>query len=424
MKHFAWAVFLGLFCRGISGAQPLPVEPEGTLTLEQALALVAARQPELELGRLDVAAAAGRQRQAGLWPNPTLSAEAENFGGSGERAGAAVAEYTVQLEQPLELGGKRSRRVHVAACEQRLAIFDLAARRLDAQAETRRRFAALLAAQARLQLEGEFLALTEEFCRAAGLRVRAGRVSPLEESRAQIELARQRVAQQQAIGRLATARGQLAALWNSTTPRFTAVTGELAALPELPALEKLLAALPHNPDVARWDAEVEQRRAALALTRAERVPDINAAAGVRWYNDNSDHAFVAGLALPLPVFDRKQGSLREAGALLAKAERAQRAARVRAQTALATAYQTLASARTKALALQDEVLPRAAQVLEATRAGYAQGKFAYLDVLEAQRACGETKAAHLEALADCQQASVEIQRLTTPGEPVAASTKK
>lgn len=418
MKYFVWAFFLGLFYSGISGGQPLPAEPEGSLSLEQALVLVAAYQPELELGRLNIAAAAGRKKQAGLWPNPTIAAEAENFGGSGDRTGTAVTEYTVQIEQPLELGGQRSQRLHVAECEQRLAVFDLAAKRLDAQAETRRRFAALLTAQARVQLESEFLALMEEFCRVAGLRVRAGRVSPLEESRAQIELARQRVAQQQAIGELATARGQLAALWNSSAPRFTAATGDLATLPELPALKKLQAALTHNPDLARWETEVEQRRAALALARAGRVPDISAAAGVRWFNDNNDQAFVAGLSVPLPVFDRNQGALREASALLAKAEREQRTAAVRAQTALAVAYQTLALARTKALALQSEVLPRAAQVLEATRTGYTQGKFSYLDVLEAQRAFGETKGAHLEALADCQQAAVEIQRFTTPGASV------
>ncbi|MCX7008662.1 MAG: TolC family protein, partial [Kiritimatiellaeota bacterium] len=370
MKTFLCVSFAGLLLVGVSHAQPSPAEPEGPLTLEQALALVAARHPELELGRLDVAAAAARKQQAGLWANPTLAAEAENFGGSGERTGTALTEYTVQIEQPLELGGKRSRRLHVAECEQRLTIFDLAAKQLDAQAETQRRFAALLAAQARVQLEGEFLALTEEFCRAAGLRVRAGRVSPLEESRAQIELARQRVAQQQAAAALATARGQLAALWNSSAPRFTLVTGELTALPDLPALEKLQAALPQNPDLARWATEVEQRRASLALAKAGRIPDVTAAAGVRWFNEDSGYAFVAGLSVPLPLFDRNQGALREASVLLLKAEREQHAAEVHAQTALVSAHQTLASARTKALALKDEILPRAAQVLEATRAGY------------------------------------------------------
>lgn len=418
MKHFVWVFFLGIMCSGISGGQPPPVEPEGPLSLEQALALVTARHPELEMGRLDMAAAVGRKQQTGLWLNPTLAAEAEDFGGTGERTGTAVTQYTLQIEQPLELGGKRSRRVQVAESELRLTALDLAAKRLDVLAETQRRFATLLTAQARVQLEGEFLALTEEFCRAAQLRVRAGRVSPLEESRAQIELARQRVAQQQAAGVLATARGQLAALWNSAAPRFTAVTGELTVLPDLPALEKLQAALPHNPDLARWATEVEQRRAALALARAERVPNINAAAGVRWYSDNSDHAFVAGISLPLPVFGRNQGAVRAAGALLAKAELGQRTAEVRARTALAVAYQTLASVQTKTLALKNEVLPRAEHVLKATHAGYSQGKFSYLDVLEAQRTFSETKATYIDALADCQQASIEIQRLTTPGESI------
>ena len=413
MNTFRCVLLAGLLA-GVSRAGTVPAEPDGLLTLEQALALVAAHQPELALARLDVAAAEGRRQQAGLLPNPTLAAEAENFGGRGDRTGTAVTEYTVQLEQPLELGGKRGKRVRVAECERQLAAFDLAAAQLEAQAETRRRFTALLAAQARVALEEEQLALTEEFCRAADLRVKAGRASPLESTRAQIELTKQRVAREQAVAARQAARVQLAALWNSVMPRFTTAAGEVQELPELRALDQLLPELPRNPDVARHIMEVEQRRAALEVVRAARIPDLNASAGMRWFNDNNEYAFVAGLSLPLPVFDRQQGALREATALLLKAEQAQRAALVRAQTALTTAHQNLAAARAKALALQNEIVTGAEQTLAATRAGYAQGKFAYLDVLEAQRTLGEARLARLDALAECRQAASDIQRLISP----------
>lgn len=414
MKYISTFALLAGLLAGVSRAESTPAEPDGPLTLEQALALVAAHQPALALARLDVTAAEGRKKQAGLLPNPTLAAEAENFGGTGDRTGTAVTEYTVQIEQPLELGGKRGKRVRVAECERQLVAFDLAAAQLEAQAETQRRFTTLLAAQSRVQLEEEQLALTEDFCRTADLRVKAGRASPLETTRAQIELAKQRVARDQAAAARQTARIQLAALWNSATPRFTTASGEVDELPNLSPLDKLLQALPQNPDVARHTMAVEQRRAALEVARAARIPDLNASAGMRWFNDNNEYAFVAGVSLPLPVFDRQQGTLREANTLLLKAEQEQRAAQVRAQTALTTAHQNLAAARAKALALKNEVVTGAEQTLAATRAGYAQGKFAYLDVLEAQRTLGEARLARLDALAECQQAAIEIQRLTSP----------
>jgi outer membrane protein, heavy metal efflux system len=170
---------------------------------------------------------------------------------------------------------------------------------------------------------------------------------------------------------------------------------------------------------------VRRRQALLAAARADRIPDLSVAGGVRQFAETDDHAFVVGVAMPLPVLNRNQGAIRECAAQLAKVEQEQRAAESAARTGLVAAQQTLASATAKAGALEQEIVPASQNVLTATKAGYTQGKFSYLDVLEAQRAFFEAKAVQLDALAECHAALVDVERLTggRAGEPAQTTTK-
>jgi cobalt-zinc-cadmium efflux system outer membrane protein len=117
------------------------------------------------------------------------------------------------------------------------------------------------------------------------------------------------------------------------------------------------------------------------------------------------------LSVPLPVFDRNQGNRLEARYRLAKAEEEQRAATVQAHTALGEAYAALAAAYAVATALKNDALPGAQSAFEATSEGYRQGKFGFLDVLDAQRTLFEVRGQYIEALATYHQAVADVERL-------------
>ena len=199
----------------------------------EALSLDAAIRRALELSpRLDVAAAgvsAADQRalQAGLWPNPEIELEVENFGGDDELRGFETAESTFVLTQPFPLGGKAGRRRAVAESTAQLARWDLEAVRLDIVAETQSAFAGVLAAQQRRELATRLLEVSEDFGRVVQARVDAGKVSPVEATRAQIETSQVRVARARAERSLNAARARLAATWGSTTADFGRASGNL-----------------------------------------------------------------------------------------------------------------------------------------------------------------------------------------------------
>jgi len=386
-------------------------EPVGRLTLAQALALAEDRHPGLNSARLEAQAADGRVTQAMARQNPVLSFEAENFGGAGEQKRFDAAEYTAQIEQAFELGGKRGKRIRVAKTDRQLTGFDLESSRLDVRAETSRRFAGVLGAQSRVDLAGETVVLAENFVKAVAARVEAGKVSPMELEKAHVLLTQKRIALDQANGELAMARIQLAAQWGGIHPVFECAEGELSAVPAVPALATLTSRISGNPDVARWSVEIELAQAVLAREQAARIPDISGAVGIRRSGETDSDTLVAGMSLPLPLFDRNHGSILESVSLLAKARQQGRAAEMKTATELATAHQVLTTTANRASSFKNDVLPRVKAVFDAVQSGYTQGKYTYLEALDAERTMVESQVEYIDALISARTALADLDRI-------------
>jgi cobalt-zinc-cadmium efflux system outer membrane protein len=392
------------------------VEPTGVVTLRGALALALVKNPELAAFSWEVRAREAKSLQARLLPNPELDVEVENFGGTGSFGGLDEAETTVQLGQLVELGGKRSNRKQAAKLEQDLAAWDYEIQRIRVFTETSKAFIDVLAAQQRVALNHDFVGLAQEFLDVVAERVRAGKVSPIEEVKARVSLSSRLIERKKAENELTAAREVLAAAWGGTAPLFTEAQGDLERSFEIPPFEVIRERMARNPEMGRWVVEMESRKASLAMEKARRFPDVTLRGGVRHYNPTDDWAFVAGLAIPIPVFDRNQGATLEAKYRLAKAEERRRALQVHVQTALVRIYQRLTAARSEAISLKNDVLPGARRAFEATGEGFRQGKFGYLDVLDAQRTFFEAQARYTEALADLQKAIADAEGLL--GEPL------
>jgi cobalt-zinc-cadmium efflux system outer membrane protein len=387
------------------------------LSLGKALARALKYNPSLTAYGWQVRAREAAALQAGLLPNPELSVEAENVLGSGDFSGTEAAETTAALSQLIELGGKRSKRREVAALGTELAEWDYESRRLEVLTETEKSFIAVLAAQRRLEQAEELGSLAENFFTTVSERVKAGKVSPVERSRAQVTLSAARIARAQAEKRLTAARRRLAATWGSSEPAFGRAVGSLGELQPIPPEKELEALLYENPELARWETELAQRKAVADLARAQRIPDLTVSLGARNFRETDDNAAVLGVSIPLPLFDRNQGGIKEAGAELSSALHQRSAIRSEALAELADSYGALSSAYVEAHSLEEEVLPAARQAFESAQIGYEAGKFGFLEVLDAQRTLFEVTQQYTDALADYHQARIEVERLT--GAPLA-----
>lgn len=396
---------------------PTPVEnPAGILTLQDAIRLALAQNPDLAAFAWETRARESLTLQAGVLPNPVLSVLAEDLGASSyegvpESLAAVEPQTTIQLSQLVELGGKRAARKELAETDRDLAAWDYEAARIGVLTQVARAFIDVLAAQETVALTERTREAVAQVHQSVSARVAAGVVSPIEETKAEISLASVRVESEQARRQLDAARGRLAATWGSTEASFQSVAGDLSETPPLPALGELKARIAGSPYLARWAAEISQRQAAVVLEQSKRIPDVEVSGGFRRYTDLRENAFVIGGSISLPLFNRNQGGIEAARTRLTKAYEERRATEARVAAALAEAYGALASAHAAVTALRSAVLPGARQTFEAVNEGYRAGKFGYLDVLDAQRTFIGASSQYVRALADYHKAVADVERL-------------
>ncbi|MFQ5651426.1 MAG: TolC family protein [bacterium] len=386
-------------------------EPVGTLTLRQALSLALLRNPELAAFSWEVRAREARAIQASLLPNPEIEVELENFGGSGDVSGFEQTESTILLSQLIELGGKRRKRTRVAALESDLAAWVFEIKRLDILTDVTQAFLDVQSAQGRLALDIELVQLAAEFVDIVSQRVQAGRTAPAEESRARVALSNAQIELGRSQRELESARKRLAATWGSLTPQFQQVTGTFGLSQSIPAIDELLELISQNPEIARWGVEMQRRRAVVELQEAQKIPDPAIGGGFRRLAESDDNAFVLGLAIPIPIFNRNQGAASEARLRSNKAEFERQATELRIKTSVAEAYRALSSAFDEASTLQTSVLPEAQKAFDTISDGYKQGKFGFLDVLDAQRTLFDSRGQYLRALRDYHKATADLERL-------------
>jgi cobalt-zinc-cadmium efflux system outer membrane protein len=385
-------------------------EPTGTLVLPQVLALALTQNPELAAFSWETRAREAAALQASFFPNPTFGANAANFGNRSVQ-GFDGDVVTLELSQLIELGGKRAARTEAAALTKELADWDYESKRIDVLSQVSQAFIEVLSAQQHLALAQQTQELAKQMMVTTSARVQAGKVSPVEETKAKTALASVQIELMRAQRELEAARKHLAASWGSTAPRFDKVAGDLNTIQSLPSLESLFQRLANNPDLARWTTEITQRQALITMEKSKAVPDVTATLGASKFLMPDDYALVVGFSIPLPIFNRNQGGILEAEHRLTKAEEDRRSAEVRIATALNTAYQRLSADHAEVSALRQEVLPGAQSAYDAAREGYRLGKFGFLDVLDAQRTLFGAKNQYLLALADYHKSLIEVERL-------------
>ena len=382
-----------------------------TLTFSNALSKTLLENPRLQSFAWNIRVEEAKRLQAALPPNPVLEAEMENFAGTGPFEGYGARETTIRLSQKVLLGLDRLKAKRVAALDKKLAGWDYEARRLEVLTGVTQTYISVLEAQRQLQLQKELVQIAKNLFETIAAQVKAGKISKLAETRAQVELSRAQIDLENSRNRFDAARSNLASFWGSQQPQFQALEGTLASVEQVPAYAMVENYISKNPDVARWATEIQQQEAILSLERAQGIPDIKISGGYKRMEDLNAGAAVVGFSIPLPFFDRNQGNIKAAKYELNRVETQRSAAITEVYRALGEAYNDLQAARHEVEQLRKEVLPGAETAFEAAQAGYRQGKFDYLEVLEAQRTLFSSRTRYIGALGEYNRSVAEVERL-------------
>lgn len=390
----------------------VPVSAQEALTLPLCLEKVRTENRALKAAATRVEASRLRASRADVLPDPVLSAEMENWGGRGDSSGTRAMESTLALSQLVETGGKRQARQAEAAAEAVLAQAEYAILEQELILQTRQAFLEALLALNKKDLAEEAVELAGEAARIAALRLESGKSTPVESSRMTLEAARAKRRQEAAESEAKSAREALASLWSGESPGDFLLKGDLAGPLEVPSLEILLEQVDRAPEGALSEAGIEAARARRRIEEAARVPNVDLSVGIRRFEETGDSAFVAGVAVALPIFSRRSGQLEAASAELEAARLEAEALRRARLSALRRTYASVLIRKREVEMLSTTGLPAAEQALTVARAAFREGKSGYLDVLEAQHAYIELRVEQVEALAGFHAGLAEVERLS------------
>ncbi|NOR65799.1 MAG: TolC family protein [Woeseiaceae bacterium] len=379
-------------------ADEQPLDPNAPITLKKSLALALLGNPELEVFSWQLRAQEANILQKSLRPNPIVGAKVENFGGSSPLNRFEGAMTTFRISQLIELGDKRMKRTRLAETNHALSAWDYEAKRLEIITEVARRYIEVLADQHRVELAEQTLELSRQLHVIVKDRARVGVIPTVEVDKAVVRVSTEQILLHKARQKLESSRQQLCAMWADSDPRFADALGELTVVQDIPTQDQLAKLVSQNPDIARWSAEISQRRSALDLAQSQAIPSLSVGAGIRRFNATDENALVFEVGLPVPIIDRNQGGRLQARYNLVKAKFQQKDVEVKVRTLLITNHKKLAGAHYEVATLRDTTIPAARSAYDAARKAFEKGLTNFIDVLDADRTLVNSQRQYIESL--------------------------
>ena len=357
-------------------------------------------------GRLEAARA--EVEAVRLLPNPSVAYDREEVFASSR----GFPENTVRLAWPVEISGRRGKRIDAAeagarasAAEMERARFLLTLDALDLYHDA----AVLRLRVGMLRERRDALATLLTAVRA---RASAGDASGYDLSRLEIELAAHDDLLSEAEQELTAARRSLATLLGEPGGMLDA-SDPL----ELPARPAAVTALVETSRTARWDylgslRRVEQAEHELSSARRAWIPTLQLSGGIKTSDLGTETAtgYTAGLSLSLPLFDHGQAQRASAVAnkklALSEARTLERAVPL----AVENSHDELTLRLSQATRYEKEHIPKLDALLRQAEVSYREGERPVFELLDAYRTAREVRLRSLDLRRQAKRSELNLWR--------------
>jgi outer membrane protein, heavy metal efflux system len=396
-------------------SRPAESSPEhvgpGAMDLSALWNLALANNPTLMEAAADVGASGGRLIQAAKYPNPRFAYRDSVLGTRQDPAG----DLSLELSQEIITGGKRRLDIAIATSGVQIASLSYRIKIFDVLTRIRRLYSDYLTWQDAAQLSGLTVAALEQGVEITRRQVEEAQIRP------RTDLVRLRAVLQEA--RLTQSRAKTSAL---------AAWQQLAAEVGIPDLPAPTSASDLTPPPPRWElpgiarrilavsAELKQKaeeaqRARLEFDRAkaQAVPNVTVGGGYSANYPENQHGAVISVETPLPLWDRKEGAIRETQARWAKAQAAEVSAANRLLGEAAEAFGRYRSSLQQVDEMTGSIIPALEESVQLVRRGYQTGlpAITFADVLLAEQSVGEARLRLAEARRELGRAIADLQGL-------------
>ena len=392
--------------------------PSGQLlTADSLVSEVLEANPGLAAIEAAAAAAAFRIDPAGSLDDPTISYAVAPLTASADRSLNQKFEFSQKIPWPGTLAAREAAARHEAFSADR----DVAALRLRIIAQTKSAYAEWRFVDEGLAIHHATHALLEELIATTQTRYAAGRALKQDVLQAEVERVDLENHLLQLHRQQAVVQARINALLNRPPDALLPPAAQMprAALP--PAFETLQAlAIEQHPELAGLDARVAANQSRVTLAEKAFFPNFQVGVGYNGIWDDTDKRPVFGVSINVPLDQSKRRS--ELGRAQAETSRAQwslveRRAELLAD--LAQAHAELLEAQASVQLYENQLVPLAAEYLEAALTDYRSGGGAFLNVITAEQRKLDTDLSLARARADYVRRLAELERWV--GGPISVS---
>ena len=371
------------------------------LTLDAAIARAIASNRSLAAARLSLPGAVAGVGVAGERLNPELSYEYAK-----ETPHQAIA-----AAFPIELGGKRRRRIDLANATVSAQEAEIAKTAVDLRDRVRRAYFALVGSNRRVALADDIVGLATRVREAAQARFNAGDVPRLELVQAELALVESENEASAARGEARAATGELNVLLAQPIDTSIVPADDLSR-GGLPSLDAAIAlATGANADLIVLDRQIAEQTARRDLAVALRSPDVTAGAAYTYdAQPEFSQGYRASVALTVPLFTRHNAAVAVEDAELARLKAARQATAIELGGTVAAALARATAARDQLLRSTAESLPRAQEVERMAQDSYSSGQSGLVTLLQALQFTRDVRRRNLDAGTEYQRALADLER--------------
>ena len=312
---------------------------------------------------------------------------------------------------PIELGGKRAKRIAVSEATLRAGEAEIAATITQVRNDVRRAYFGVLVAEARLALMREVRDIAVRVRDSAQQRFDAGSAPRLELMQAQLALASADNEAAASQGNAVAARAELNALHDH--PRDAAGVHSSHIDSGAPVTRDAALELAHraNTELRVLDRQIEAQQSRVALAGALRLPDLVPTATLT--HDAApevDDGWRAGFSLALPLFTTHRAGVLVEQSTLDQLTAQRRAVQSQIDARVAAAAVLVDTHRQLYQRYRDDIVPQAQQVEQVAQDSYQLGQTGLVALLQALQASRDVRLRSIDAVSQFQIALADLER--------------
>ena len=350
-------------------------------------------------------------------PNPSLSASYDNNSDWGIQMGQSVE---LELSQPITFGVISARK-QVAKNEAKIASTNLEDYLLNLKAEATTSFIETLLARDLSHIAYQTYENMQHLATGDSLRFVKGDISEYDMLQTRIEV---RIAHQEYLSTVASYNNALVALdlYSGNPNRATkAIEGKLANPDKDYTLAELTdIALKYRPDLKSAQQSVSLAESQARLVKRERLPEVELSLGMSINSEVRNEiapapkyvGYTAGLSIPLPFSNTNKGNIRASQLSIQQSQLQAEALENQMISEIMQALNNYNMAQRNARTYTEELIHDAEKILKGRLYAYQRGETSLIEVLAAQETYNQVRKNYAEALSQCMNAWVELQKVT------------